>query len=134
MPSTLQISRAVAADVKVNNLLNRLNAKSKLWQINQVASSNAGAQSRQRLGLFQQPTVVIECNLRMSGTWLFVYKDRQQGADATYSNYFTRTPAYSFEVVIDPKSNYVILLHTSLGGNKQCIDSAFRVLQASGTD
>jgi hypothetical protein len=134
MSSALQISPAAAADAKVNSLLNRLNSKSKLWQINQVASSSAGVQSRQRLGLYQQPTVVIECNLRMSGTWLFVYKNRKQGAEATYSNYFTRTPAYSFELVIDPKSNYVILLHTSMGGNQQCMDSAFRVLQMSGTD
>lgn len=91
MSNTLQISPALAADAKVNSLLNRLNSKGKLWQINQVASSSAGAQSRQRLGLYQQPTVVIECNLRMSGTWLFVYKNRNQGAEATYSNYFTRT-------------------------------------------
>ena len=133
MSNTLQISPALAADAKVNSLLNRLNSKGKLWQINQVASSSAGAQSRQRLGLYQQPTVVIECNLRMSGMWLFVYKNRNQGAEATYSNYFTRTPAYSFELVTDPKSNYVILLHTSMGGNQKCYDSVFRVLQASGT-
>ena len=132
--TTAQVAPAQAADAKINSLVKRLNSKGKLWQINAVASSSAGAQSRQRLGLYQQPNAVIECNLRMSGTWLFVYKNQNQGAEATYSNYFTRTPAYTFELVTDPKSNYVILLHTSMGGNQQCINSVFRVLQSSGTD
>jgi alpha-D-ribose 1-methylphosphonate 5-triphosphate synthase subunit PhnL len=75
--TTNQIAPAEAADANINSLVKRLNSKGKLWQINIAASSSAGAQSRQRLGLYQQPNAIIECNIRMSGTWLFVYKKRR---------------------------------------------------------
>ena len=129
-----QVAPANAADAKINSLIKRLNTNSKLWQINTVASSSAGTQSRQRLGLFQQPNVVIECNLPMSGTWLFVYKNWNQGEEASGSNYFYRSNYYNAEPLFDPKSNYFVILHTSMGGNQKCLDSAFRTLEYAGQD
>lgn len=126
--SVFQVSIASAADSNVNSLVKRLNAKSNLWQINTVASTQAGTQSQQRLGLYQKPTAVINCNIRFSGTWLFVYKSINQGYKAATSNYFVRTNAYDVEMLIDPKTDYVVLLHTSLGGNEQCLNSAYKVL------
>ena len=126
--TTAQVAPAHAADAKINSLVKRLNSKGKLWQINAVASSSAGAQSRQRLGLYQQPNAVIECNLRMSGTWLFVYKSIDQGYKAASSNYFYRTNAYDAQLMIDPKTDYVVIVHTSMGGNQRCIDSALNVI------
>lgn len=126
--TTAQVSPANAADANINSLVKRLNSKSKLWQINTVATSSAGSQSRQRLGLFQQPNAVIECNLRMSGTWLFVYKSIDQGYKAASSNYFYRTSAYDAQLMIDPKTDYVVIVHTSMGGNQRCLDSALNVI------
>lgn len=126
--STVQITSAHAVDAKINSLIKRLNSKNKLWQINAVASSSAGTQSRQRLGLYQQPNAVIECNLRMSGTWLFVYKSIDQGYKAASSNYFYRAAPYDAQLMIDPKTNYVVIVHTSMGGNQQCLDSALNVI------
>lgn len=126
--TTAQVAPAQAADAKINSLVKRLNSKGKLWQINAVASSSAGAQARQRLGLYQQPNAVIECNLRMSGTWLFVYKSVNQGYKAAESNYFYRGNGYDAEILIDPKTSYVVIFHTSMGGNQRCFESAYNVL------
>ncbi len=126
--TTVQVAPAHAADAKINSLVKRLNSKGKLWQTNAAASSSLGTQSRQRLGLFQQPNAVIECNLRMSGTWLFVYKSVDQGYRAASSNYFYRTNAYDAEIMIDLKTDYVVLVHTSMGGTQQCLNSAYKVL------
>ena len=128
LTSTLQVSISNAADNNVNSLVKRLNARQSLWQINAVASSPIGAQARQRLGLFQQPSSIIECNLPYSGTWLFVYKSTDQGYKAAGSNYFVRSSAYAVEILIDPKTNYIVLLHTSMGGNEKCLNSAYKVL------
>jgi hypothetical protein len=125
---TFQISPAQAADAQINSIVKRLNSRTNLWQINTVASSSAGTQSRQRLGLYQQPNAVIECNLRMSGTWLFVYKSTDQGYKAASSNYFVRTNYYDVEIMIDPRTDYIVLVHTSMGGNQQCLNSAYKVL------
>ncbi len=128
LASSFQVTSANAADSNINSLIKRLNSKGKLWQINAAASSSLGTQSRQRLGLYQQPNAVIECNLRMSGTWLFVYKSVDQGYKAASSDYFYRTSAYNAEIMIDPKTNYIVLVHTSMGGSQQCLNSAYRVL------
>jgi hypothetical protein len=134
LAGSFQVTSANAADSTVNSLIKRLNSKGKLWQLNPSSGTRLAIMSHQRLGLYQEPTAVIDCNLKWSGTWLFVYKNQKQGYEATYSNYFTRSPGYTFELVTDPKSNYVILLHTSMGGNQQCLNSVFRVLEPSGTD
>jgi len=128
LASLVQIPNSNAFDNNINNLVKRLNARKSLWQINTVASSRLGAMSRQRLGLFQQPIAVIECNLPYSGTWLFVYKNYGAGVDASGSNYFVRTPAYGVELLTDPKTDYSVLLHTSMGGNQQCLNSAHKIL------
>ena len=73
---------------------------------------------------FFKPIAVIECNLPYSGTWLFVYKKYGAGEEAYGSNYFVRTAAYGAELLIDPKTDYSFLLHTSMGGNQQCLNSA----------
>jgi hypothetical protein len=127
--SSLQVSSASAADSQISGLVKRLNSKGKLWNINTASNSQIAIQSRQRLGLYQQPNAVIECNLRMSGTWLFIYKNWNQGYQASDSNYFYRTNYYNAEYLYDPKSNYYVILHTSMGGNQQCLDSAFRILE-----
>ena len=116
------------------DLLSRLNSKGDLWQINEVASSSAGQASQRRLGLYSSPDYVIECNLSYSGTWLFVYSDEGAAYDAFNSGYFFRTSSYSAELMYDPRTNLIVLLHTSLGGNKTCLNSAGQQLDYYATD
>ena len=133
LPGIFQVSISNAADNNVNSLVKRLNARQPLW-INVVSSSAFGRLSHQRLGLFQEPTSVIECNLPYSGTWLFVYKNNDQGYKAYGSNYFVRSAAYGVELLFDPKTNYTVLLHTSMGGRQQCLNSAYKVLATPTED
>jgi hypothetical protein len=128
LAGTVQISSAVAADSNVNSLIKRLNSKSKLWQLNAASGTRLAVMSHQRLGLYQEPNAVIECNLPMSGTWLFVYKSVDQGYKAASSNYFYRSSYYDAEIMIDPKTDYVVIVHTSMGGNQKCLNSAYNVL------
>jgi hypothetical protein len=117
-----------------SDLLNRLNSDGELWQVNELATSQAGQYQHKRLGLYSEPKYVIECNLRMSGTWLFVYTDDKSAYDAFGSNYFFRSSPYSAEITYDPVTNLIIILHTSMGGNKTCLNSAYSQLQPYGTD
>ena len=125
-------SASTKTDSQINNLLRKLNEKKNLWEINAASSSILGTQSRQRLGLNQQPAKVIQCRIAWSGTWLFVYPSVDEGYRAASSNYFVRTSAYEVELRVDPKSDFIVLIHTSLGGNQQCLKSANRVLSIIG--
>ena len=116
------------------DLLGRLNAKKQLWDINEAATSSVGQMSHRRLGLYSEPDYVIECNLPYSGTWLFLYSDEAAAYDALNSDYFFRTSAYSAEFMYDPQTNLIVLLHTSMGGNKTCLKSAGEQLDYYATD
>lgn len=127
-------ARGKASATSMKSLINRLNQKSNLWQINKIASSPTGATVRMRLGLYSQPDYVIECNLPLSGTWLFIYSDDKTAYDALNSNYFFRSSYYSAQITFDPKTNLIAILHTSMGGKPACLNSANRVLYPYGTD
>ena len=127
-------SKDFTPEEAVADLLSRLNSDNQLWQINEMATSQAGQYQHKRLGLYSEPEYVIECNVRMSGTWLFIYTDDKSAYDAFGSDYFFRTSAYSAEITYDPVTNLIVILHTSMGGNKSCIDSAFSQLEYYGTD
>ncbi len=128
LAGSFQVTSANAADSNVNSLIKRLNSKGKLWQLNPSSGTRLAIMSHQRLGLYQEPTAVIDCNLRWSGTWLFVYKSVNQGYKAASSEYFYRAGGYDAEIMIDPRTNYVVIVHTSMGGSQQCLNSAYRVL------
>lgn len=117
-----------------NDLLSRLNSNSDLWQYNYAATSEAGRFSHQRLGLYSEPDYVIECNLSYSGTWLFVYSDENYAYEAFNSNYFFRTSVYSAQLMYDPTTNLIVILHTSMGGNRTCLNSAYEQLDYYATD
>ena len=117
-----------------NDLLDRLNSNNDIWRINEAATSAFGQMSHQRLGLFSEPDYVIECNVQWSGTWLFVYSDENAAYDAINSDYFYRTSAYNAEFTYDPQTNLIVVLHTSMGGKKVCLDSAFSQLEYYATD
>jgi hypothetical protein len=119
---------------KTIDLLGRLNMSEDLWQINEAASSSYGQLARRQLGLFTDPDYVIECNLNYSGTWLFVYSNENDAYDAFNSDYFFRNSNYSAELLYDPDTNLIVILHTSVGGKKQCIDSAFEQIAYYATD
>jgi len=119
---------------KTIDLLGRLNMSEDLWQINEAASSSYGQLARRQLGLFTDPDYVIECNLNYSGTWLFVYSNENDAYDAFNSDYFFRNSNYSAELLYDPDTNLIVILHTSVGGKKQCIDSAFEQITYYATD
>jgi len=132
--TTAQVAPANAADANVNAIIKKLNSKGALWKLNPNANSRVAIQSRQRLGLYQQPTAIIDCNLPMSGTWLFVYKNWSQGDQASVSNYFYRSSYYNAEMLYDPKSDYFVIMHMSMGGTQRCLDSAFRALEYAPQD
>jgi len=116
------------------DLIGRLNSTNELWQINEVATSESGQLAHKRLGLYSEPDYVIECNLRFSGTWLFVYSDETSAYDAFNSDYFFRTTSYSAQLMYDPTTNLIVILHTSMGGNKTCLNSAYKQLDYYATD
>ena len=116
------------------SLLDRLNSSNDLWEINEAATSSVGQMSHRRLGLYTEPDYVIQCNLPMSGTWLFVYSDENSAYEAFNSEYFFRTSYYSAQFTYDPVTNLLVLLHTSMGGNKICINSAYDQLTLYATD
>lgn len=119
---------------KTIDLIGRLNLNEDLWQINEAASSSYGKLARRQLGLYTDPDYVIECNLNYSGTWLFIYSNESDAYEAFNSNYFFRNSNYSAELVYDPVTNLIVILHTSVGGKKQCLDSAFEQLTYYATD
>jgi hypothetical protein len=123
-----------SAKSKMQNLLSRLNGPKERWQINEVATSPYGVISHRQLGLFNEPDYVIECNLNYSGTWLFLYSNENDAYDAFNSNYFFRNSNYSADLMYDPQTNLIVLLHTSMGGNKTCINSALKQIDYYATD
>ncbi len=123
-----------SAKRKMKDLLNRLNAPKERWQINEVATSPYGVISHRQLGLFTEPDYVIECNLNYSGTWLFLYSNENDAYEAFNSDYFFRNSNYSADLMYDPKTNLIVLLHTSMGGNKTCINSALKQIDYYATD
>ena len=126
-------SSASTPEEKTLDLLSRLNMDSDLWQINEVDPSFA-EMSHKRLGLYNEPDYVIECNLRLSGTWLFVYSNESDAYDAFGSDYFFRNSYYSAKLMFDPTTGLFVILHTSVGGTKQCIDSALQQIDYYATD
>jgi hypothetical protein len=116
------------------DLIDRLNTESDLWQVNELATSDAGQMAHKRLGLYSEPDYVIECNLSYSGTWLFVYSDTNAAYDAFNSDYFFRTSSYSAKLMYDPQTNLIVILHTSMGGNRTCLNSAYKELEYYATD
>ena len=123
-----------SAKSKMQDLLSRLNGPKERWQINEVATSPYGVISHRQLGLFTEPDYVIECNLNYSGTWLFLYSDENDAYEAFNSNYFFRNSNYSADLMFDPQTNLIVLLHTSMGGNKTCINSALKQIDYYATD
>jgi hypothetical protein len=118
----------------VDDLLTRLNSTRSLWEINELATSSSGILAKQRSGLYAQPDFVLLCNLPYSGTWLFLYSDEDSAYDAFNQDYFFRTNAYSAKFKYDPKSKFLVILHTSLGGTPECLDSANSQLEDYATD
>lgn len=116
------------------DLIGRLNSKSELWEINEAATSSAGQFAHKQLGLYSEPDYVIECNLPLSGTWLFLYSDENAAYDAFNSDYFFRTSNYSAELMYDPSTNMLVILHTSMGGTRACLNSAYSQLDYYATD
>ena len=135
-PSTNEESQPTPLDPEqaTLDLLGRLNSTQQLWEINEAASTTFGQMSQKRLGLYNAPDYVIECNLSYSGTWLFVYSDEGDAYDAFGSDYFFRTSAYSADLMYDPKTNLLVILHTSMGGTKSCLKSARALLGYYATD
>ena len=58
----------------------------------------------------------------------FCLKNYGAGEDASGSNYFVRSAAYGVELLTDAKTHYSVLIHTSKGGNQQCLNSAYKIL------
>ena len=119
---------------KTIDLMGRLNMSEDLWQINEAATSPYGKLSHRQLGLFTEPDYVIECNLNYSGTWLFIYSNESDAYEAFNSDYFFRNSNYSAELLYDPDTNLIVILHTSVGGTKRCINSAFEQITYYATD
>jgi|GEM_PF-5890948 len=118
----------------VDDLLIRLNSNRSLWEINEIATSSSGILAKQRLGLYAQPDFVLLCDIPYSGTWLFLYSNEDSAYDAFNQDYFFRTNAYSAKFKYDPKSKFLVMLHTSLGGTPECLDSANSQLEDYATD
>ena len=118
----------------VDDLLTRLNSDQSLWEINELATSPTGIYLKKRLGLYSQPDFVLQCNIPYSGTWLFLYSDEDSAYDAFNSDYFFRTDAYSAKFKYDPQSKFLVMLHTSVGGMPECLDSANSQLEDYATD
>jgi ABC-type multidrug transport system fused ATPase/permease subunit len=118
----------------VDELLTRLNSNRNFWEINELSTSSTGIYAKKRLGLYAQPDFVLQCNLPYSGTWLFLYSDEDSAYDAFNSDYFFRTDAYSAKFKYDPKSKFLVMLHTSAGGTPECLDSANSQLEDYATD
>jgi hypothetical protein len=118
----------------VDDLLTRLNSNRNLWEINELSTSSTGIYAKKRLGLYAQPDFVLQCNLPYSGTWLFLYSDEDSAYDAFNSDYFFRTDAYSAKFKYDPQSKFLVMLHTSVGGTPECLDSANSQLEDYATD
>lgn len=118
----------------VDDLLTRLNSNRNLWEINELSTSSTGIYAKNRLGLYAQPDFVLQCKLPYSGTWLFLYSDEDSAYDAFNSDYFFRTDAYSAKFKYDPQSKFLVMLHTSVGGMPECLDSANSQLEDYATD
>jgi hypothetical protein len=118
----------------VDDLLTRLNSNRNLWEINELSTSSTGIYAKKRLGLYAQPDFVLQCNLPYSGTWLFLYSDEDSAYAAFNSDYFFRTDAYSAKFKYDPQSKFLVMLHTSVGGTPECLDSANSQLEDYATD
>ncbi len=118
----------------IDDLLVRLNSSGKLWSRNDRMSTPYGRASAASLGLKRFPDTVIECDPAYSGTWLFIYSNQDAAVVASNSTYFTRADYYEVSFYYDPVTQYNVLLHTSMGGNNQCIDSALKVIKEIPTD
>ena len=125
---------ASTPEEKTLDLLSRLNMDEDLWQINEATNTSFAQREHQRLGLYNEPDYVIECNLNYSGTWLFVYSNESDAYDAFGSDYFFRNSNYSAEFMYDPDTGLIVILHTSVGGTKRCINSAYNQLDYYATD
>ena len=125
---------ASTPEEKTLDFLSRLNSNEDLWQINEASNTSFAEMSHKRLGLFNEPDYVIECNLNYSGTWLFIYSDEGEAYKAFGSEYFFRNSNYSAELMYDPDTNLIVILHTSVGGTKRCLDSAYEHLGYYATD
>ena len=113
----------------IDNLLSRLNSAEKLWSRNDRMNTPYGKASAASLGLKKFPDTVIECDLSYSGTWLFIYSNEDAAIIAANSAYFTREDYYDVTFYFDPVTQYSVLLHTSMGGNDQCINSALKIIK-----
>jgi hypothetical protein len=118
----------------VDDLLARLNETDQLWSLNQEATSDYGQMAHKKLGLYSEPDYVLQCDLPYSGTWLFLYSNEDMANQAISSTYFFRKSYYSAKLLHDNNSNYPVIVHTSMGGNKTCLESALSQLYEFGTD
>ena len=116
------------------DLLRRLNSQDNLWELNLNSKTPAGIREHQRLGLYSQPDFILQCTIPYGSTWLFVYSDEDAAYDAFNSDYFFRTSYYSAEFAFDPITNLFVLIHTSMGGNRTCLNSADQQLDPYATD
>jgi len=121
-------------DEAMNDLLGRLNENNQLWSVNNEATSDYGQMSHKNLGLYSEPDYVLQCDLPYSGTWLFLYSDEDVANIAFNSAYFFRKSYYSAKLLHDNNSNFPVIVHTSMGGNKTCLESALSQLYEFGTD
>jgi hypothetical protein len=118
----------------VDDLLARLNETDQLWSLNQEATSDYGQMAHKNLGLYSEPDYVLQCDLPYSGTWLFLYSNEDMANQAISSTYFFRKSYYSAKLLHDNNSNFPVIIHTSMGGNKTCLESALSQLYEFGTD
>ena len=133
-PATKSSEVKVRPDEAMEDLLGRLNETDQLWSVNREATSDYGQMTHKNLGLYSEPDYVLQCDLPYSGTWLFLYSNEDIANNAFSSAYFFRKSYYSARLLHDNNSNYPVIVHTSLGGNKTCLESASSQLYEFGTD